>query len=728
MIERGRRRAYFAYLRKLPAITVLISVLLAFGFRVLPAYHAVFTPRGISFEEPDAWFHMRLIHNLMAHFPRRSGFDPYARFPGGERVTAGPFWDYLVGSTAWIAGAGSPSDNLVDEAGTWLPAILGALLPIPVFLLARRLFGVGTGMLSALWVAIIPGTFLWVGHLGMPDHHAAEVLVSFLTLAILCAAAETQGLRRWITAALSGVALAAYLETQVTGIFVPAILALAAVFSPALASLSATALATACLLLLPAAAVTPWSGYRWLSLIGGLAIAAPLAVLHRIGRERNWSRGVLYGSAAFVAVVAIGCVDLFQAARVRSMIAAIQSFRSGQPGAQLASQVGELQPVWDAAPGGFASLYNQFGAAWMFAVPGLAGLLRLAWRGRRPSVVLFAVWSLTMIYGVISHLRMAAYTGIVVAMLAALTTAWILQRIPKRVLWLRSVAAAILILAAAALALPIGFEQTHFGQGPDPDWWAALNWLRWQTPEPMGDPLAWYRWFPPVAPGARFVYPSSAYGIVALWDKGWWISSLARRIPAANGGLSGASETARFLTETHPADALRNMLGIGARYAAIGPGSITFELPATMAMAGRRIDEYSRVFYTPGPGGRYIPVRVYLPAFFRSMAARLYLFDGRAIDTKTRGVHVFLTRPVLAKPGVYEETIESVRSFASEKEAEQWMVQHPNETATLASADATASCVDLEEIPWMKRVFVSGNEQVVGYRQPLAVKIFERTL
>ena len=30
-------------------------------------------------------------------------------------------------------------------------------------------------MLSAVWVATIPGTFLWVGHLGMADHHAAEV-------------------------------------------------------------------------------------------------------------------------------------------------------------------------------------------------------------------------------------------------------------------------------------------------------------------------------------------------------------------------------------------------------------------------------------------------------------------------------------------------------------------------------------------------------------------------
>jgi len=73
---------------------VAMSVLLAFAFRVVPGYHAVFTAHGISFQEPDAWFHMRTVHNLLAHFPWRSGFDQYAYavYPLGENVTTGPFW------------------------------------------------------------------------------------------------------------------------------------------------------------------------------------------------------------------------------------------------------------------------------------------------------------------------------------------------------------------------------------------------------------------------------------------------------------------------------------------------------------------------------------------------------------------------------------------------------------------------------------------------------------
>ena len=109
------------------------------------------------------------------------------------------------------------------------------------------------------------------------------------------------------------------------------------------------------------------------------------------------------------------------------------------------------------------------------------------------------------------------------------------------------------------------------------------------------------------------------------------------------------------------------------------------------------------------------------------MPPRLYLFEGRRIETRTRGVKVFLTMPVRTDSGEYEETIQSVRDFASEKEAGQWMAQHPYETANPAGADVTVSCVDLEEIPGLKRVFVSRSEQVVGYKQPSAVKIFELT-
>jgi asparagine N-glycosylation enzyme membrane subunit Stt3 len=224
--------------------------------------------------------------------------------------------------------------------------------------------------------------------------------------------------------------------------------------------------------------------------------------------------------------------------------------------------------------------------------------------------------------------------------------------------------------------------------------------------------------------GASFAYPATAYGVIAPWDKGWWVSGISRRIPAANGEQDGAVEVAKFLMETHPEDASRTIRRRGAKYIAIGPGQVTSELPMILKTAGRNIDEYSRLFYVPVPGGQRVKARFYLPAFYRSMAARLYLFDGRRIET-TKGVMVLLTAP---SQGTDPDTVQTVRQFPSDKEAVRWMAQHQNETVTLASADPTASCVDLEEIPWIRRVFVSNGERIRGDKQPSAVKVFELTV
>ncbi len=282
---------------------------------------------------------------------------------------------------------------------------------------------------------------------------------------------------------------------------------------------------------------------------------------------------------AAIALVSIGCLELVAAAKIHALTGVIRNYLPGRPGAATQGTIKELQPLWAARPGGFLSLLNQFGAAWIFAIPGLGGMFRMAWRAGRPAVTLFAVWSLAMIAGVFLQLRMAAYAGFVVAIPAGMTTAWIVRRIPSHAVWLRALTAGALVAIGLAIAVPAGIVQTHSGLGPDPDWWAALDWLRWNTPEPMGDPSAWYRWWPQLEPGAGFAYPNSAYGVIAPWDKGWWISGISRRIPAANGQQDGVAETSKFLMETHPDEALRTMRQRGAKYVVIGPGQITSELP-----------------------------------------------------------------------------------------------------------------------------------------------------
>lgn len=139
---------------------------IAVALRVLPAYSVVFAHGFVNFQEPDAWFHVRTVRNLLAHFPYRSGFDPYALFPGGQNIPTAPVWDYLLASVAWLLGGARHPPHWPAGWRRGSPRFWARSAPIPAFFLARRFFGGMAGAFAALWVAVASGDLLWITHLG----------------------------------------------------------------------------------------------------------------------------------------------------------------------------------------------------------------------------------------------------------------------------------------------------------------------------------------------------------------------------------------------------------------------------------------------------------------------------------------------------------------------------------------------------------------------------------
>ena len=146
-----------------------------------------------------------------------------------------PLLDYLIGGVAWLLGAGAPSQGLIDTVGAFTPAVLGALIPLPVFFLGRWLFAGDAAFVGALIVATLPGKVLGHTMLGAADHHVLEVLLGALTLVALVAALRAArgtdtslwGWPPWTAerrafshrALLAGVALSAYLMAWSGGLF-----------------------------------------------------------------------------------------------------------------------------------------------------------------------------------------------------------------------------------------------------------------------------------------------------------------------------------------------------------------------------------------------------------------------------------------------------------------------------------------------------------------------------
>jgi asparagine N-glycosylation enzyme membrane subunit Stt3 len=219
-------RSIAAWLSKdIPTRVVLIvACTIAFWTRVVVPYDNVFKNGVITYQETDAWFHVRTVENLAHHYPRRMARDPYGRYPDGQVVDTGPFYDLLLGGVIWVAGADHPSEELVDTIAAWYPAVLGVLLIPVAFLLGRSVFGREVGLLSAPIAASLPGIFLSVSRIGYTDHHVMESLLAAVFLWLLVRCLDNPRSAGRIVAA--GLGLTAYLLTFVAGSFLVGIVVL----------------------------------------------------------------------------------------------------------------------------------------------------------------------------------------------------------------------------------------------------------------------------------------------------------------------------------------------------------------------------------------------------------------------------------------------------------------------------------------------------------------------
>ena len=183
-----------------PIFWVVIALVLCFGIslsiRAFLPYDNIFVGDWIKFSGVDAYYHMRLIDNLVHNFPNLSDFDPYFIYPGGGSVSSLHFSDWLLAGLIWIIGLGAPTHHIIDVVGVYYPAILGALTVIPVYFIGKELFGRRAGVIAAGLIAILPGEFLGRSVLGFTDHHIAETLFTAIAMMFLILAIKTANQRQ----------------------------------------------------------------------------------------------------------------------------------------------------------------------------------------------------------------------------------------------------------------------------------------------------------------------------------------------------------------------------------------------------------------------------------------------------------------------------------------------------------------------------------------------------
>ncbi|MCR3883737.1 STT3 domain-containing protein [Methanotrichaceae archaeon M04Ac] len=612
----ARERSHIARGRSRELWGVLAAFLLALFLRLVPARNA-FVEGGIQFFSYDSFYHMRRIVYTVENFPSTLWFDSYLNHPHGLDLTWPPLFDQMIAAFSLLLGG---SSQAVDMAAAVAPPVLGSLMIVALYLLAKKLFGTKVALLSAFLLAIdskhIARTIF-----GLPDHDPLELLF-FLGALLLLAYALTER-NRWPKYAVpAGVLIAA---TAYTWLGTPAYMAALLVYGALQIALDlkegrsseetilplAAAFGVALLLLLPFWD-EPWLKPSFFGAVGSMAALAFFFVLSRLFFIKNlpWQ--------AFLPTVAASSYIAFILSYTIGVGGEIRSlFRSGIGyfgGGDLA-RVGieEAMPIF--------SVYNIFslpGLGLLFALAGLVILIfTIQQSGFRRDQMLFLVWALFSTAMMVSQARFLFLFSISGAILVCLLFFWVGERVRSSVRLEKVDSEAreagigiflLILLLPAAASIPGIAEYRPAISG---DWHETLIWLKENTPPTEGFDT-------PVMAGD--------YGVMSWWDYGNWILYQSERPVVANNFQAGAEDSARFLLSENEEAAISIADARGVRYVITSQKIVYRKLP----FLARWIDEDPGSYVQISKDSDIVSYH-HFARFMKTMLAKLHLLDGSTL-------------------------------------------------------------------------------------------------
>jgi dolichyl-phosphooligosaccharide-protein glycotransferase len=719
-----------------------VLCLLALSIRVIPRFDLVFQPGFVNFQETDAWYHVRVAENLVRHFPWRIMMDPYIIFGEVTDTATAPFYDWLLGMIAWLAGGGAPSEWLLHVVAAWYPAVLGMLEVVAVFLLARMVFGWRVALLAAAVIATLPGHFLRVSSLGFTDHHIMESLLVTLFFFLLLRAIEQPPALGMSVAA--GLTLAAYLLTFHGAAFVLGIVVVWAIFyrvrwfGPTREEKSEVSFRPLYLAFLIALSIClVFHGLLWMN----YSIAALALGCLAIGAVELWAKlcrrfqrpvpaffgGLAGAGLALLAVAAVLAPSFRHSAKLIVIRFAPSLF--GTTGG-----VDELQsPIYELGHFTLVPALRQFYGAYFFALIGLCLLGEYILKRRDAGRALIFFWGLTTFVLAMGQLRMTYYYAIAVALLTGYA-ADSLFATGRKTAWVIALCLALLVFAPNVYA---GMTGGMFS-GLSEDWKETLNWMRVSTPEPFGDPAFFYARYPRQQYGPGYRYPAGAYSVMAWWDYGYWIVDVARRIPVTNPTQAHASVAADFFLAQSEQEALPMLQRWRTRYVVLderlpiwpseraSEGVMIGDYPAFFAYSqAHRQSDYLQLAYVSNVDGKPAPKVFYLPAYYRSMAIRLFVFGGQALDGRDGAMILYLQKKTFPHGGTYQE-VAGTKRFATAQEALAAEAGCRDKGCVMVGDDPVVSCVPLDPLRQLRPVFAS-TRSVLGFGRSgrKAVQVYE---
>ena len=267
---------------------------------------------------------------------------------------------------------------------------------------------------------------------------------------------------------------------------------------------------------------------------------------------------------------------------------------------------------------------------------------------------------------------------------------------------------------------------------PTEAWQSSLIWLKENTPEPLGDPDAYYHSYE-----RDYEYPESAYGVTTWWDYGYWVTRIAHRIPSANPSQAPAPimKVANLFLSQEESLAYEIMEELGSSYiiidnvyAVIDPRAIIDpslfgKFGAVPAWVGRTQGEFFEIYLEVGED-RIKPKILYYPEYYRSLLVRLFNFHGEAVTEVSPKVITY--DEIADAEGNLYKLITSFKSFSSYQEALDYVESQEPANYRIVGESPFISPVPMETMENFNLIYSS--ETGVSYTDVgkiPEVKIFE---
>ena len=689
MAPSDRYRRYLPYLL---AAAVILLALLALWLRLTPLSTQGTADMLSMSGSDDPLYNFRQAEQILRNYPAYAWFDAMTLYPIGETIYWGPLFPTLIATLCLMVGATSQMEIIYVALLT--PPLLAALMVPLLFLIGWRIADWKTGLLAALFIAIIPGQYFQRSLFGYADHHILEVLFATLfCLGYLTILAHTKShpvdLSRLETlkvpALLSVLTGGAYLLGLITMPTMILFALVVAVFTVVqycwdfyrgrssdyllLANVVIFGIAIIGLLLfgikhpgLDLSRYTVGHIYAYLMII--LATGG-LAALARYLKGKGIATFLL--ALAGTAVAGVLLLALFLPSVYQILIASLFGFF----GQQEVTQTVQEARGWSL---NFAWITFQYGLILMVA--GILAILYRNYREEHPDQVYVLVWSLIMLFSTIQHIRYEYYLAVNIALLAAMAlgTVWdwgggeahrfftglVVQEAPKkespakeakgskRAKKAQKAAApaaapgptlkVVLVVLAAAVGVlfVVASLQTNAlyfgGHRMNGDWREALEWMGENTPSTGVDYYA-------INAEATYTYPAGAYGVMSWWDYGHQITYIARRIPNSNPfqrGVAGPTGAASyFMTESEDyANGVADTLGTRYVITDIEMDVAKFWAMSTWYNSTATVTPYQEVylFQSDENPEQYQTVEFFTQHYYETMISRLHNFDGSMTD------------------------------------------------------------------------------------------------